>query len=175
MTEALETDRTVLRPFSMEDAGEAFEWFSDPEVMRFIPGGPDIDLAQTQQRIDRYVEQQKGHGFSKWLVCEKATGQAVGDSGLFFLPDGKRVELGFRFRRSHWGRGYAVEVGRAWIAWFAKHHPSWPLFADVHPEHLRSQRVLEKLGFVLSHRESVWGTEMIICEHRSIMSPILPS
>ena len=162
----IETERTRLRPFEENDADAAFVWFSDPDVMRFIPGGPDATLDETRHRIAGYREHQSRHGFSKRLIFHRESGEAIGDAGLYHLPDGKRIELGFRLAKSHWGQGYAAEVGRRWLAWFDTHLAGEPLFADVHPEHLRSQHVLEKLGFSRSHAETVFGMPMLIYTRR---------
>lgn len=164
----IDTERTFLRPFEEADAGVAHAWFSDPEVMRFIPGGADATLDDTRRRIAGYREHQSRHGFSKRLIIHRESGEAIGDAGLYHLPDGKRIELGFRLAKSHWGQGYAVDVGRAWLAWFDAYLVGQPLFADVHPDHLRSQRVLEKLGFVRSHEEIVFGMPMLIYFRREI-------
>lgn len=168
MSEAIETERTILRLFEEADAEIAHAWFSDPEVMRFIPGGADTTLDDTRRRISAYRAHQKQHGFSKRIIIHRETGQAIGDSGLYHLPDGKRIELGFRLAKPHWGQGYAAEVGRAWLAWFDAHLAGEPLFADVHPDHLRSQRVLEKIEFAHSHAETVLGMRMLIYVRRAV-------
>ena len=162
----IETERTMLRPFEEDDAEAAFGWFSDPDVMRFIPNGPDVTLDDTRRRIAVYRAHQQQHGFSKRFIIHRESGKAIGDAGLYHLPDGKRIELGFRLAKSHWGQGFAVEVGRAWLAWFDSHLPGQSLFADVHRDHHRSQRVLEKLGFTRSHEETVLGMRMLIYAHR---------
>ena len=162
----IETLRTRLRPFESTDAEVTFSWFSDPEVMRFIPGGSDVTMDDTRRRIAGYCEHQKQHGFSKRLIVHRESGVPIGDAGLFHLPGGKRIELGFRFARPFWGQGYAVEVGEAWLRWFDEHLTGEPLFADVHPDHVRSQSVLRKLGFQASHTEMVSGMLMWIYERR---------
>ncbi len=162
MTDWIETERTRMRPFEDADASAAHAWFSDAEVMQFIPLGRDASIEDTRRRIAGYRAHQEEFGFSKRVIIHRETGMPIGDSGLFHLPDGKRVELGFRLARAHWGQGYAVEVGRAWLGWFDLHLGGEPLFADVHPDHTRSQRVLAKLGFRHSHSESIHGMEMLI-------------
>ncbi len=162
MIDWIETERTRIRAFEEADAEEAFAWFSDLEVMKFIPGGVDATLEDTRRRIARYREHQERFGFSKHLIIHRETGEAIGDSGLFHLPDGERIELGFRLARPYWGAGYAPEVGRAWLDWFDTHLPGEALFADVHPDHVKSQRVLAKLGFHPSHSELVHGMNMLI-------------
>ena len=162
MRDWIETERTRIRPFEPGDAEASFAWFSDAEVMKFIPNGPDATLEDTRWRIAWYCEHEARFGFSKRLIIHRETGQAMGDAGLFHLPDGERIELGFRLARPWWGAGYALEVGRAWLSWFDEHVPGEPLFADVHADHVRSQSVLARLGFASSHSELVHGMPMMI-------------
>jgi len=162
VTDWIETERTRMRPFEEGDAEESFAWLSDPEVMKYIPGGLDATLEGTRSRVVRYREHHTRFGFSKRLIIHHETGKAIGDSGLHHLPDGRRIELGFRLARPYWGAGYAVEVGRAWLDWFDEHRNGEPLFADVHPDNSRSQRVLSKLGFSYSHPEIVLDMPMRI-------------
>ena len=58
------------------------------------------------------------------------------------------AELGYMFARSHWGRGYATEMGQALLRHaFATY--DWPAIdACVFDDNPGSARVLEKLGFV---------------------------
>jgi RimJ/RimL family protein N-acetyltransferase len=160
----IETERTRLRPFEGSDADACCTWFTDPDVMQFIPGGRDATLAEVQTRIKGYRRHQEKHGFSKRIIFHRESGEAIGDSGLFYLPDGKRIELGFRLAKPYWGQGFAVEIGRGWLEWFDQNLSGKPLFADVHPAHYRSQRVLRKLGFEPSHVERMHGTMMWIYE-----------
>lgn len=159
-TDWIETERLRMRPFVESDADSAFAWFSDPQVMQFIPQGPDATLEATRRRISGYRDHQARFGFSKRLILHRETSQPIGDAGLFHFPDGARIELGFRLASPHWGKGYALEAGRAWLAWFDIHLKGQPLFADVHPAHIRSQKVLLKLGFQPTHSEEVYGMEM---------------
>lgn len=154
------TERLLLRPFTLEDAGITHQWFSDPEVMHYIPGGPDVTLDDTRRRIERYLQHEVDHGFTKWLVTDRQTGELLGDGGLYTLPNDPRVELGFRFAKRHWGRGYAPEMARAWMRHFAALHPGEILYGIVLPEHVRSRKVLEKLGFEPSGEEEVYGRLM---------------
>jgi len=161
-TDWIETERIRMRPFEEADVDEAFAWFSDAHVMKYIPGGLDATLENARLRIARYRDHQARFGFSRRLMIDRETGRAIGDSGLFYLPDGERIELGFRLARPHWGAGYAFEAGLAWLAWFDQQLKGEPLFADVHPDHVRSQKVLSKLGFRHSHAEIIRGMPMLI-------------
>ena len=162
MLEELSTPRTRLRPFTLADAPAAFAWLSDPEVMQFIPGGPDATVADVERRLTRYLAHQQQHGFSKWAIVDAQTQDLIGDAGLFHFPDGVRIELGFRLRRDRWGQGLAAEVARAWMAWFQQHHPDRLLHAVALPEHQRSQRVLTRLRFHPVGEEILYGHRFCI-------------
>lgn len=159
MAEELHTLRMTLRPFRVSDAEAACAWFTDREVMHFNPSGPDRDGGVVAARVQRYMDHQARHGFSKWLILERTTGQPLGDAGLFMMPDGQRVELGYRFARSYWGQGLATEVAGGWLEVAAPWYGLTHLYAFTHPENRPSQRVLEKLGFRYVHHEGLYGME----------------
>lgn len=87
--------------------------------MRFLNGGeptPREEIRGQVQRLLGYYERFDGFGF--WAAQEKATGRFL---GWFQFrprknepPDGE-IELGYRLRRSAWGKGYATEGARALI------------------------------------------------------------
>jgi RimJ/RimL family protein N-acetyltransferase len=165
------TERLLLRPFTLDDAASAHAWLSDEEVMRHIPGGRDHSLEQTQNRIRRYLQHGGEHGFTKWLVTDRTTGELMGDGGLYTLPNDPRVELGFRFARQHWGQGYASEMAQAWMAQFHILLPGVTLYGIVLPDHLRSQRVLEKLGFQPVAEEVLYGRPMKVYQYLQPAAP----
>lgn len=152
----LETPRTRMRPFELADA-RAAHWFRDPDVMRFIPKGHDETAEASVARVQRYLAHQAAHGFSKWIVQDKASGELIGDAGYILLPDGERVELGYRFAKAAWGKGLATEVARAWLdvgaAWFQFNR----VYAFAHADNRGSLHVMEKLGFTYLHREPLYG------------------
>ena len=157
----IETERLLLRPFQPDDAGAAHAWFGDASVMKYAPTGPDASVEKTRARLAGYEAHQLRHGFSKWLVVERATGQPVGDAGLLVLENEGWVDLGFRFAPPFWGKGFATEVGRAWVsaAFGALGLPELGAFA--HPQNTASLRVLEKLGFREHARETIMGMPAI--------------
>ena len=155
----LETERTISRPFEPDDAAEAFSWFSDAEVMRYIPSPPDAKVADTTARLRRYITHQETNGFSKWVIIDRQTQRFIGDAGLFHLPDGRGIELGYRIARPHWGKGLATEVARKWIEVAPDFLDISTLFAFTHPENTPSQHILQKLGFTYKRIETLYGWE----------------
>lgn len=62
---------------------------------------------------------------------------------------GPELELGYRFKRSAWGRGYATEAARAVAAYALDPAGAGlsELIGVTYPENTASQRVLLKAGF----------------------------
>jgi RimJ/RimL family protein N-acetyltransferase len=161
LCQILETERLIIRPFRAEDAAAAFQWFGDGEVMRFTPTGPDGSLEETKSRLATYREHQAAHGFSKWLVQERRSGDAIGDSGLLVLPESGNIDLGFRFLKRFWGFGVASEVAAVWTRVAFTQLGLERLTAFAHPANVASLRVLEKVGFRRLSIERVMGMQAI--------------
>jgi ribosomal-protein-alanine N-acetyltransferase len=157
MIHVLETNRLNLRPFEMGDAEAAFGWVGDLAVMKYVPSGPDRSLEDTRRRIALYQEHQARHGFSKWVIIERGSGRAIGDSGLLVLEDEGWIDLGFRLAPAYWGQGFATEAASAWIRAAFSHLGIQSLGAFTHPGNVASVRVLEKLGFQAIRRDTVMG------------------
>jgi [ribosomal protein S5]-alanine N-acetyltransferase len=119
-------------------------------------------MEETITRLTGYQNHQKAHGFSKWLIQERDSGIAIGDSGLYVLPEYGWVDLGFRFAQRCWGKGLATEVASAWVRAAFQQLRVSQLGAFVHPENLASIRVLEKVGFHAERRDKVRGMDSIV-------------
>ncbi len=171
MRQILETERTLLRPFQPADATDAFSWFGDAEVMRHIPLGADSTSADTAARLGRYIEHQECQGFSKWVIVDRQSQRLMGDAGLYFLPDGKRVELGYRLARAWWGQGLAVEVAQRWIEVAHEFIGETTLHAFAHPENTPSLHILGKLGFTYLQHETFYGLNAPVFTLRLTISP----
>ena len=96
MNQLIQTERLNLRPFVIDDVQFAFRWFSDPLLMQYVPSGPDLDVEQTSARITRYQHHQSKHGFSKWIIIDRASQRPIGDAGLLVQPDYGWIDFGYR-------------------------------------------------------------------------------
>ena len=78
----LETQRLVLRRFSMADADNLVNLDADPDVMRFITGGIPTSREEIQNEFLpaflAYYQRYEGFGF--WAAIEKATGEFLDGS-----------------------------------------------------------------------------------------------
>lgn len=95
-------------------------------------------------------------------MLDRNSGVAFGDSGLLVLQDFDWVDLGFRFARPFWGKGFATEVASAWVRAALDEFRVGHLGAFVDPENVSSIRVLEKVGFRAERRDVVMDMDSIV-------------
>lgn len=150
----LETERLVLRRFTTADVDNLVELDSDPDVMHFITGGR---LTPRGEILNDFLPAFLGYyerfaGFGFWAAIEKSTGEFLG--WFHFRPpsgcSADQAELGYRLRRSAWGKGYGTEGSRALIRKGFTEFGVQRVFAKTMTIHVGSRRVMEKAGLALA-------------------------
>ena len=162
MTTLLETARLRFRPFAATDATTVAPWMMDAEVQRFLPNGRDHSMAQVGARVARYMAHQAQYGYSRQIMFDRATGEAVGDAGLLYLPDSQETELGYRLLKSHWGKGLASEAARRWLDYAFGELGLPEVIAFAHPDNIGSVRVMQKCGFTFLREDTVAGMDVVV-------------
>jgi RimJ/RimL family protein N-acetyltransferase len=152
----IQTEHLALRRFTPADLDNLVELDSDPEVMRFLSGGAPTPREVIQSRILPAFLSSYQHfpGFGVWAADDIASG---GFLGWFSLrpPEGgspENVSLGYRLRRSVWGRGYATEGAVALIYKGFSELGLRRVYATTYEFNLASRRVMEKVGLSLVRR-----------------------
>ncbi len=93
----LETERLILRLPVWSDLDNLIRLRSDPEVMKYLGGFP-----HTQAQVERFlriaIPYQEKYGFGFCSFFEKATGEFIGQAGLFhkgFYDEQPDIELAY--------------------------------------------------------------------------------
>ncbi len=143
----LTTKRLGLRFHNDTDREYMRDLNSDPEVIRYTgdPGFHSLD--EVQVILDRLKEQYASRKMGRFVVLDRHMGEKLGWCGLKWHDDEGAADLGYRFFKKHWGKGYATESSRASIDYAFKTLKLPKLIAHAHPDNLASIHVLEKLGF----------------------------
>jgi ribosomal-protein-alanine N-acetyltransferase len=115
MTIILETERLLLRHFVTTDLDNLFSFYSDPDVVRYIPDAPR-SYAETKEELEWFMD---GHPkfpeLGLWATIYKETDQFIGRCGLlpWTIDEQNEVEVAFALSKAYWGQGLATEVARA--------------------------------------------------------------
>ncbi|MFI6050764.1 GNAT family N-acetyltransferase [Streptomyces violascens] len=145
----LTTPRLALRAFADTEADLdlVVELDSDPEVMRYLTGGRPQTRAEVRAgSFDRMLRTYSTGGF--WATHLRGTGEFIGWHCLRPMGDSPG-DLGYRLRRSAWGKGYAIEGARALIEKGFGELGLSRITANTMYVNDRSRSVMERAG--LSH------------------------
>lgn len=149
----METERLTLRPFTADDGDLLVELDSDPAVMRYLNGGaPTPRAVVAEQVLPRFMASYAAGGpFGVWAVVERETGAFLGWVSVRLKPGMPgEASLGYRLRRTAWGRGYATEAARALLAAAFRDPVLRRVTATTYQDNTASRRVMERLGMTLA-------------------------
>lgn len=160
----LDTPRTYLREYVVEDAGHLAKILSDTRAMAYAPMAPTSDVAVAKGLIDWHRRNYAARGFSAWAVILKEGDYFVGQAGL--LKHERDVELFFSFQPEFWGRGIATEVACACRDHAFNRLGLDRLISVIHPENQAAIAVAAKVGMAHVGSLRLWERDNALYEIR---------
>lgn len=104
----IETPRLWLRPVTMADANDLFEYASDEETTEFVFPRHQ-SLVDTKIAIAMYF---LAAPLGKFAIEEKMSGNMIGTIDLRVDPLKEVAELGYTLNKAFWGQGIVPEAAR---------------------------------------------------------------
>jgi RimJ/RimL family protein N-acetyltransferase len=121
-TQALTTERLVLRPWRIDDAQSALDVFGHADVTRWL--SPDMDrvpdLAAMRLLLQQWIAEDArlAAPAGRWAIQRRADDRVIGGAILLPLPPGQEdLEIGWQLHPDTWGNGYASETTHALATW----------------------------------------------------------
>lgn len=136
--------RLVLRPVTPADADDLYSLERDPEVMRYLNGGPPTPRHPTAEDA-RLFRKPRGTEDDVWTAHDRVTGRFEGWFALGPSHDGIS-HLGYRLHRHAWGQGLGYEGAAALVDHGFRALGLAAIHADTMAVNLGSRRIMEKLG-----------------------------
>ena len=159
----IETERLLLREFTLDDAPGYLALNGDPEVLRYTYDTP-MQTLEDARRILREapLADYATYGYGRVACILKETGELVGFTGLKYLPEFGETDIGYRFVRHCWGQGLATESALPLMAYGREVLGLERIVGLVDPENVASARVLVKLGLAFEEKRFIpeIGSEM---------------
>ena len=153
----IETNRLLLRTFTEEDAALIYELNLDPDVTRYTHD-PVKDLSHASEILEKVIIPQYvlyNHG--RWAVHVRSTLEFLGWCGLKYRSELNEIDLGYRFKKEGWGKGYATEAAWATIQYGFEKIGLQRIVARAEIDNIGSWKVLEKCGMTYIGDEEVDG------------------
>ena len=153
----IETNRLLLRTFTEYDTNLIYELNLDPDVTRYTHD-PIKDLAHAAEILEKVIIPQYvlyNHG--RWAVHVRSSLEFLGWCGLKYRSELNEIDLGYRFKKEGWGKGYATEAAWASIQYGFEKIGLQRIVARAEIDNIASWKVLEKCGMTYIGDEEVDG------------------
>ncbi len=168
----LESPRLLLRQFEIADAPEMLLLNSDLEVIQFTGDNLFNNIEEAEQLIRNY-DQYRNYRMGRLTVILKNTNEYLGWCGLKYNEDIKEVDLGFRFHKKYWGRGYATEAAIACLNYGFEKLKLKRIIGRALKENIASIRVLEKAGMKPESEKLLHGKPAAVYSIEKLPKPVL--
>ncbi len=147
MNTIIETERLILREFTLDDCEAVYEFNSNKELHKYT-GDEILESVERAEEIikDIWFADYKQYGYGRWAVIYKPENKIIGFAGLKFLPEIGETDLGFRFLPNYWGKGIASEAALKIVEFGFKNLGLKRIIGIAMPDNIASSKVLEKSG-----------------------------
>jgi RimJ/RimL family protein N-acetyltransferase len=157
MKRIIETDRLILRELNRNDSLSFYNLNSDSEILKFTGDKPFSSVSEAEKFLINYSDYNK-NGFGRWAVILKETNCFIGWCGLK-LNEENLIDIGFRFFKKEWGKGYATESAKACIVYGFNHLNLNEIIGRASKDNISSIKVLEKINMMFWKLGSFEGVE----------------
>ena len=148
-TKTIETDRLILRQFTMEDAEPMFRnWANDDEVTKHLTWPTHSDVEVTKMVLSDWTSHYAEPDFYNWAIVLKENGpEPIGNISVVRITEKTHcAAMGYCMSRSHWRKGVMPEALKAVVDFLFSEVGFNRIEAEHAAENPASGRVMEKAG-----------------------------
>lgn len=155
----IETEQLYLRMLTLDDFDDLYALFRDPGVMRYVGAGKPLSREESEMALLSIIKHWERHGFGRLAAIDKRTQRFVGFGGLRSLID--TPEVVYHIATSHWGRGLATEIAKAFLRYGFEEHKFERIVAIAKPENRASFHVMEKAGMKYEKHTNYYDIDVV--------------
>jgi Acetyltransferases, including N-acetylases of ribosomal proteins len=103
-----ETERLLVRRYTMADEEVFFRLNSDTDVVRYIR--PPKSRQESHEFLLQNLAMYEQLPFmGRWAMVDKSSREVIGTFAVFPIDNSSDIQLGYSLLPEHWGKGYATE------------------------------------------------------------------
>lgn len=143
-----ETERLILRRFTVDDAQFILTLLNEPSFLRYIGDKKVRNLEDARQYIlNGPIASYEQNGFGLLLVELKDSHTPIGMCGLLKRAELPDADIGFAFQPAYWSKGFAFEAAAAVLQDARERLRLERILAITSLENESSIKLLQRLGF----------------------------
>ncbi len=161
--ENIETERTIMRMLSKEDAIDFFNLNLDKEVLKYTGDQPFENIQASIDFLTKYDQYEK-YGVGRLAVIDKATLKFIGWCGLKYSQEKNEYDIGFRFFKNYWNKGFATETAKKCLEYGLDELKIDRIIGRAMKENIGSIKVLEKIAMKFKENFDFEGQSGVLYE-----------
>ena len=161
--ENIETERTIMRKLTINDAFDFYSLNLDEEVIKYTGDKPFENLQTAIDFLTNYDQYEK-YGVGRLAVIDKETSDFLGWCGLKFNEDTNEYDIGFRFHKKYWNKGLATETAKKCIEFGFRELNIEKIVGRAMLKNIGSIKVLEKIGMTFKENVDFDGRDGVMYE-----------
>lgn len=137
-----------LRAIEKDDLPRFVEWFSDPDVRRYLDMYLPFSMAQEERWFERLQDQMEKQELVM-LTIETSDGAHIGNISLFDINwKDRHAELGITIGdKDYWSQGYGSDAVRTMLGLAFDDMNMHRVYLRVHADNPRAIKCYENVGF----------------------------
>jgi [ribosomal protein S5]-alanine N-acetyltransferase len=167
MNALFQSERLLFRQFTFDDAELLYELNSDPEVVKYVHE-PPTTKENAPEIIRNIILPQYELKLGRWAVHKKYSQEFIGWAGLKYISERDEIDLGYRFKKQYWDKGYATEAAGTCISYGFEHLGLERIIAKAHVENTASLNVIQKCGMKFLKEDIIDGSPVKVYELQNV-------
>ena len=165
-TITIETDRIILRRFTMEDVSATFNnWTNDEKVTEFLRWPTHTSIEITEQILKEWIAEYEKANFYQWAIVPKDINEPIGTISVVDMDEKtEKIHIGYCIGSKWWHSGFTSEAFSAIIPFFFEQVEVKRIESQHDPENPNSGRVMKKCGLLYEGtlRKADWNNKGIV-------------
>ena len=163
-TEKLETDRLILRQFTIDDANAMYNnWANDPEVTKYLMWPHHTNVEVSKNVLLDWIYHYKEEDYYQWAIVLKDNGnEPIGSMSVVHKDDRiEMVHIGYCIGKKWWKQGITSEALSVLLKFFFKKVGINRVELRHDPRNIYSGKVMLKCGlrYEGTCREADWNNQ----------------
>ena len=165
-TEYMETERLILRRFTMEDAEAMYRnWASDDNVTKYLTWPSHSNISVTKSVLEEWISNYSRKDYYQWAVILKENGpEPIGCIGVnSYIDKVKMAHIGYCIGRQWWHRGITSEALKCILDFLFDKVGALRVESRHDPRNKHSGAVMKKCGMKYEGilRQADWNNQGI--------------
>ncbi|MFM7757906.1 MAG: GNAT family N-acetyltransferase [Crocinitomicaceae bacterium] len=152
-----------MRNLSVDDAQNFHELNLDKDVIKYTGDNPFKNKNEAQEFLKNYDQYSK-FGVGRLAVINKENNEFIGWCGLKYTEQTDEFDIGFRFYKKYWNKGFATETAIKNLEFGFKTLGINKIVGRVMVDNIASIKVLKKIGLNLKSEFNFDGQKGLIYE-----------